>query len=133
MNDRENILKTIYELSEQFRNSFATEEEYLAHEHWVNNPLIKPISKYDMIQESEARAFKSGRDYERNLISDAIKKHMDEYYEDLEDMRNKMATTDTQSIDYALLEEDSASTFLYITGLNGALRLITIMEKNEQA
>lgn len=128
---REEALRKMIELGEEIRNSFENEEEYLAYEHWVNNPLIRPLSKYDMINEFEARTFEEGRKHERKLILAELRKDLEEQYDDLEIIKKEISEQ-INSLNTSDLEGDRVTTFLYISGLSGAIHTIKVMGENEQ-
>lgn len=132
MENREEALRKMIELGEEIRNSFENEEEYLAYEHWVNNPLIRPLSKYDMINEFEARTFEEGRKHERKLILDALKKELNDQYDELEHLKKDLRKTDIDKLEREIVEHDRVNVSLYIAGVSGAIHTIKIMENNEQ-
>jgi hypothetical protein len=64
----EALLKTTSDLYD----SFDDKEEFWAREHWVNNPLIKPKSKAQMLHDLEASALAAGEFLERKRIKALI-------------------------------------------------------------
>jgi len=55
---REKAMQRYLELSQQLEDELIAEmgqEAYEASQHWINNPLIKPVSKVAMFEEWEER------------------------------------------------------------------------------
>lgn len=55
---REKAMQRYLEISQQLEDELIAEmgqEAYDASQHWINNPLIKPVSKVAMFEEWEAR------------------------------------------------------------------------------
>lgn len=132
MESREKALRKIIELGEEIRNSFENKEEYLAYEHWVNNPLIRPLSKYDMINEFEARTFEEGRKHERKLILAELRKDLEDQYDELERLKKDLKKKDIDSLELEMIEHDRVNVSLYIAGVSGAIHTIKVMGENEQ-
>jgi hypothetical protein len=132
VDSREEALRKMIQIGEEIRNSFENEEEYRAYEHWINNPLITPINKFAMFEDFESRTFEQGRSHERKLILNALRKEMDEQYDELEIIKKRISEQ-TNSLETSDLEHERVNTFMYISGIGSAIHIIEMMAKNEQA
>lgn len=59
MEKRQRLLREMVQVEEEIRA--LDPELYDANQHWINNPLIKPISKVDMFEKWEERVRKEER------------------------------------------------------------------------
>jgi hypothetical protein len=114
--DKKEIFEELRKAQEAVYNSFKNKDEYGASEHWVNNPLIKPISKMNIIEDLEESAFRAGFAVACNKISERINDEIKEQREERE------LTTEP---------DEKANISLFIAGLGMADRIIKWVQHEE--
>jgi len=68
----EQFLVTSGELYNELYEAAEDKDEFWAKEHWINNPLITPVNKVDMLDSLEKSAFDAGEYLERKRVSALI-------------------------------------------------------------
>ena len=64
--------EAILKNTSEFYDSFEDKEEFWAQQNWVNNPLITPINKAQMLHSLEESALAAGEFLERKRIKALI-------------------------------------------------------------
>lgn len=69
---RREAFNELRKIDEEIYNSYEDKELYWAHEHWINNPLIKPKSKVHLFEQWEERIRKEQNEHIVELLEEII-------------------------------------------------------------